>query len=119
MCYQALFDGLILTKDFVTITSNASVTLRIMRLSGAKRCQRASGVEIAPALSQSVHRWPVFLDLQVRDHTAGGALASKLSNASEELTIWQGTLPGGRSKFAAKRPGAYRQDGQTRPLALQ
>ncbi len=90
-----------------------------MRLSGAKRASRASGVEIALALSQSVRRCQLFLDLQVRDHTAGGALTSSCTNASEELTIWQGTLPGGRRNFAAKRPGAYRQDGQTRPLRFQ
>ncbi len=90
-----------------------------MRLSGASGASRASGVEIALALSQSVRAGQLFLDLQVRDHTAGGALTASCTNASEELTIWQGTLPGADRSFAAKRPGAYRQDGQTRHWRFQ
>ncbi len=83
-----------------------------MRLSEQSGASRASVVEIAQALSQSFTAGQLFLDLQVRDHTAGGAWRASCTNASEELTIWQGTLLEADRSFAAKRPGAYRQDGQ-------
>ncbi len=80
--------------------------MRFQEQSGASR---ASVVEIAQALINQFTAGQLFLDLQVRDHTAVVPWRASCTNASEELTIWQGRCQEADRSFAAKRPGAYRQ----------
>ena len=62
----------------------------------------ACGAGTAPASDRSVHRMPAPFDLQVRIIQQVVPWRASCTKASDEFTMWQGTLPGDRSKFCCR-----------------